>query len=326
MLEKLTVVVPSRLHLTLLAMHLGEYRMNGGIGFAIKNPCARIFFTKSEKFEIEDLRSKSINLAEQKRLTFILETERIKKSFDTAFRVIIEGNMFTHSGFGSGTAITLACVEALHLLNDYPIAQNVLIEVSGRGGTSGVGIYTYFDGGSVFDLGKPVDSTEHLPTNLVKSQYIPLLLEQFVMPEWDIGICIPRNIPNKSQAEEQEFFKRACPVSANSVYETTYHTLFGLYAALKERNKSAFCAALKAIQQCTWKRLEREEYGQALIDIENSLYLCGAEAVGMSSLGPGLFFLADNINDVIIKMQALSVDCELFVTQPQNQGRIVEYD
>lgn len=326
MLEKLTVVVPSRLHLTLLAMHSGEYRMNGGIGFAVKNPCARLVFTKSEKFEIEDLRLKAINFVEQERLSLILEAVCIQNKFDKVFKVSIEGNMLAHSGFGSGTAITLACIEALHLLNDYPIAQDVLVQASGRGGTSGVGIYTYFDGGCVFDLGKPIDNTKHLPSNLVKSRYLPLLLDQFVMPEWDIGICIPRNIPNKSQTEEQEFFKRACPISSNSVYETTYHTLFGLYAALKENSKSAFCTSLKAIQECTWKKLEREEYGQALMDIETSLYLCGADAVGMSSLGPSLFFLADNVNDVIIKMQALSVDCELFVTQPQNQGRIVKHD
>jgi beta-ribofuranosylaminobenzene 5'-phosphate synthase len=326
MLEKLTFVVHSRLHLTLLGMHAGEYRMNGGIGFSIKSPCSQLVFTKSDKFEIDDLRSRPINLAEQERLSFILETERVKKNFDIAFKVSIEGNMLTHSGFGSGTAITLACVEVLYLLNDYPTTQEMLIQASGRGGTSGVGIYTYFDGGGVFDLGKPIDRTKHLPSSLVESRYLPLLLDQFVMPEWDIGICIPRNIPNKSQTEEQEFFKRVCPISANSVYETTYHTLFGLYAALKENNKAAFCAAIKAIQGCMWKRLEREEYGQGLMDLETSLYLCGAEAVGMSSLGPSLFFLAENVNDVIVKMNALFVDCELFVTQPENQGRIVKYD
>lgn len=307
-------------------MHSGEYRMNGGIGFAIKNPCAQLSFIESEKFETEDLRSSSMSLAEQERLSLILETAFVQNKFNKAFKVSIEGNMFTHSGFGSGTAITLACIEALHLLNDYPIAQDMLIQTSGRGGTSGVGIYTYFDGGGIFDLGKPIDDTKHLPSSLVKSRNLPLLLDQFMMPEWDIGICIPKNISNKSQIEEQEFFKRVCPISTNSVYDTTYHTLFGLYGSLKENNKSAFCVALKAIQECTWKKLEREEYGQALIDIETSLYSYGAEAVGMSSLGPSLFFLADNVNDVISKMQALSVNCELFVTQPQNQGRIVKHD
>lgn len=326
MLEKITVEVASRLHLTLLAMHSGEYRMNGGIGFAIKNPCGRLVFTKSEKFEIEDLRSRSMNLAEQERLLLILETKCIQNKFDKVFKVSIDGNMLTHSGFGSGTAITLACMEAMYLLNDYPITQDILTQSSGRGGTSGVGIYTYFEGGAVFDLGKPTDNTKHLPSNLVETRYLPLLLDKFVMPEWDIGICIPKNIPNKSQTEEEEFFKRVCPISANSVYETTYHTLFGLYAALKENNKSTFCQALKAIQKCKWKKLEREEYGQALMDLEISLYLCGAAAVGMSSLGPSLFFLADNVNDVITKMQELFVDCELFVTQPQNQGRIVRHD
>jgi len=307
-------------------MHYGEYRINGGIGFAIKSPFNDLTFTSADQFEINDRRLDPMNLVEQRRIISILEAERLQFKFDAAFKVNIEGNMFTHSGFGSGTAITLACFEALHLLNNNPITQETLIQTSGRGGTSGVGIHTYFNGGGVFDLGRPIDNMQHLPSNLVQTRHLPLLLDQFVMPEWDIGICISRNIPNKSQNEELEFFKRTCPISADSVYETTYHTLFGLYAALKENNKSMFCAALRAVQECTWKKLEREEYGQSLRDLEASLYLCGAEAVGMSSLGPSLFFLADNVNDVIIKMKALSVDCELFVTQPQNQGRVIKHD
>ena len=147
MLEKLTFEVHSRLHLTLLGMHAGQYRMNGGIGFSIKTPHSRLVFTKAEKFAVEDLRLRSINLAEQERLSLILDKASIENKFDAAFKVSIEGNMLAHSGFGSGTGITLACLEALHLINGCLIEQDMLIQASGRGGTSGIGIYTYFNGG-----------------------------------------------------------------------------------------------------------------------------------------------------------------------------------
>lgn len=307
-------------------MHVGEYRMNGGMGFAVKDPNCQLVFSASSKFKVEDQRLKAIDTSEMQRLIVILDAEKLRYRFDIAFEVSIEGNILTHFGFGSGTAITLACLEALHLINNHPITQELLIQASGRGGTSGVGIHTYFNGGCVFDLGKAADNSAHLPSNQARLLHTPLLLDQLIMPDWDIGICIPKNISNKTQAEEQEFFENACPVSADSVYEATYHTLFGLFAAIKKNNKPVFCRALKAVQECTWKKLERNEYGQALADIERGLYTCGAEAVGMSSLGPSLFFLADNANEVITKMRALSFDCELFVTQPENNGRILKHD
>ncbi len=324
MYKKLTLQVPARLHLTLLAMHVGEYRMNGGIGFAIDKPNSLLSFTASECLEITDQRATPLDKEELKRLFNILVEEQNRYAFTNLIRADISGLMLGHSGFGSGTAITLACLEALHIVNQHTVTQEALIQSSGRGGTSGVGVHTYFNGGLVFDLGKPIDSQAHLPSHQVQSPVIPLLLSQIPMPDWEIGLCIPKNISIKTQAEEREFFRQVCPISAESAYETTYHTLFGLYAAIKEQNKASFCTALKAVQQCTWKRLEREEYGQALIDVESALYTSGAEAVGMSSLGPSLFFLANDVTEVIKKMQNKHLDCDLFLTKPVNHGRQVQ--
>lgn len=303
-------------------MHTGEYRINGGIGFAIKDPSCKLSFVRSTQLELIDLRSRPMGRSERQRLISILDAEQLRYGFEINFSVSIEGNMLTHSGFGSGTAITIACLEALHLINNHPVTQEELILASGRGGTSGVGIHTYFKGGCVFDLGRPIDNYQHMPSNQTQPTCLPLLLDQLAMPDWDIGICVPKSITTKSQAEEQEFFQRACPVSAKSVYEATYHTLFGLYAAIKESNKAAFSHALKVIQECTWKKLERNEYGKALVDIETSLYECGAQSVGMSSLGPSLFFLADDLIEVVAQMRELRPDCDLYITQPVNHGRI----
>lgn len=231
--------------------------------------------------------------------------------------------MRAHSGFGTGTAISLACLEALHLLNDLKPTPAELINASGRGGTSGVGIHSYFSGGFVFDLGRKASNKSHAPSHTIKNSEPPLLLEQRSMPDWEIGICIPSNIPHKSQAEERDFFKRTCPLTAEAVYATTYHAIFGLYAAIREADKAAFCKALREIQACDWKKAERLEYGQALMDIEQALYANSAEAVGMSSLGPSLFFLADNVAEIINLMRIARPDCEWLLTHPVNHGRVL---
>lgn len=322
----LKICVAPRLHLTLLAMHTGEYRINGGIGFAIDAPACELAFSHTTDFTIDDQRADPLSAGELHRLRSILQTEQTRQGFDNAITVYIGGKMRTHSGFGSGTAISLACLEALHRINGSTPSPAQLISASGRGGTSGIGIHTYFTGGCVFDLGRPVEGKPHAPSNQTIAPQIPLVLDRCPMPEWDIGICIPLTIPHKTQAEEQAFFKRACPLPAGAVYETVYHSLFGLYAAIREADWTAFCLALRAVQECSWKKAERLEYGAALAEIERSLYTCGAEAVGMSSLGPSLFFLANDVMDVVNKMQVARPDCECFPTCPNNNGRSLQDD
>ncbi|HEY8098194.1 MAG TPA: beta-ribofuranosylaminobenzene 5'-phosphate synthase family protein [Methylobacter sp.] len=320
----LKIVSYSRLHLTLLAMHKGEYRINGGLGFAIADPSCELTFSAATDFAIDDQRVISLDGNESERLITLLQTEQKRHDFPIAAEISITGNMRAHSGFGSGSAISLACLEALHRLNGSTPSPYELVVASGRGGTSGVGIHSYFSGGCVFDLGRTTDNNVHAPSHQVTASR-PLLLDQLPMPDWEIGICMPLTIPHKSQADERAFFERTCPLPAEAVYETLYHSLFGLYAAIREADRATFCHALRAVQACAWKKAERLEYGAALIDIEKVLYANGAEAVGMSSLGPCLFFLADNVAEIVNQMRLARPDCEWLLTHPANHGRELTY-
>jgi len=316
----LKITVHSRLHLTLLAMHNGEYRINGGLGFALADPSCELTFYAATDFSIDDQRIIPLDGNESKRLITLLQVEKKRHEFSIAAEIVIIGNMRAHSGFGSGTAISLACLEGLHRLNGSMPSPIELVAASGRGGTSGVGIHSYFSGGCVFDLGRAADTNVHVPSHQATASH-SLLLDQLPMPDWEIGICIPLNILHKSQDEERAFFKRTCPLPAEAVYKTLYHSLFGLYAAIRDADRTTFCNALRAIQVCAWKQAERLEYGEELIEIEQALYVKGAEAVGMSSLGPSLFFLADDVAKIVSQMQPVRPDCEWLLTRPANYGR-----
>lgn len=318
--QMLKISTQSRLHLTLLAMHNGEYRINGGLGFSIADPCCELTFSSTTDFSINDQRTNPLSNNELERLETLLQEEQKRCNFPAAVEITITGNMRPHSGFGSGTAISLACLEALHRLNGSMPSPAELVTASGRGGTSGVGIHSYFSGGCVFDLGRLANNDSHTPSHQATASR-PLLLDQLPMPDWDVGICIPLSIPHKSQAEERDFFERTCPLPAEAVYETLYHSLFGMYAAIRDADRATFCHALRAVQACAWKKAERLEYGAALIEIEQALYAKGAEAVGMSSLGPSLFFLADNVAEIINQMRLARPDCEWLLTRPANYGR-----
>lgn len=320
-ITKLAVSIHPRLHLTLLAMHAGEYRINGGVGFSIDQPACEIKFAVAPAWAIKDCRSDPLSPSEILRLESVLQQEKVRYDFNLALDIAITGNMRTHYGFGSGTSIRLACLEALHRMNDSTPTEADLVASSGRGGTSGIGIHTYFSGNCVFDLGKVASRIAHAPSHQIFSSQPPLVLDQLPMPEWDIGICIPLEIPHKTETEEKEFFDRICPIASEAAYEAIYHAIFGLYAAIREQDRVVFIRALKSIQECAWKKAERLEYGDKLSTIEQALYRCGADAVGMSSLGPSLFFLADDVDDVIYRMGQTGLNIECLVTRPLNSGR-----
>src|SRR5206468_3447803 len=117
-----------------------------------------------------------------------------------------------------------------------------------------------------------------------KSPESPLLLDSIQMPEWSVGLCIPTGLKTKTQEEEAEFFDRVCPIRPEESYRTLYHSLFGAYVSVRERDSTNFAKAIKEIQFCEWKQKERNEYGEELIILESKLYQLGALCVGMSSL------------------------------------------
>lgn len=323
--KKLKISAKPRLHISLLALSSDSYRINGGFGFATNDPRCEISLSFADTPSIFDTRIHPSLAEELDQLLELIQSEQSTFNFGRSLAISISGNMRPHAGFGSGTAVTLACLEALHILNGSEISPAELVAASGRGGTSGVGIHSYFSGGYVFDLGRKVDGSPFSPSHLNGSKPLPLLLDQGPMPDWEFGICMPAAIAHKTQAEEREFFQRTCPLPADKVYETVYHTLFGLYAAVREADRLAFCAALKAVQNCAWKLAERREYGEALFELEQTIYAAGADAVGMSSLGPSLFFLADDVNGVVSALRRSRPDCDWLVTRPDNRGREINY-
>lgn len=113
---RLKISTHSRLHLTLLAMHNGEYRINGGLGFAIAAPSCELTFSNSTDFSINDQRTNPLVGNELDRLVTLLQTEQKRRGFPVAVDVaindninsdrkilqIIDGGLSEHSQAGQG--------------------------------------------------------------------------------------------------------------------------------------------------------------------------------------------------------------------------------
>lgn len=304
-------------------MHAGGPRKNGGIGFSIESPSAIIGAQLNDELNIKDERQRPFEQSELDQLIGDIDSIVVENALEPA-AITISGTIQTHVGMGSGTAIRLAMLEALFTLNGLSRSNNQLVEQSKRGGTSGIGVTSYFNGGMILDLGRPSDGLPSIPSSQSQKQLFPTpALPSLEMPPWPLCVCVPANIRGKTQQEEVEFFERTLPLSIEDSYRTCYEAVFGIYGSVKDRDYYAFCRAVSSIQTTAWKALEWNEYGSALQSLKGNLERAGVDCVGMSSLGPSLFcFAPPEVLSRLTEAQS-SLECEIIQTQPSNAGRVL---
>ncbi|MER9305899.1 hypothetical protein NKJ06_10055 [Mesorhizobium sp. M0293] len=322
-MREVRVYVRPRLHLGLLSLHEGALRKNGGIGFAIEGPAAEIEIQEDSQLKVYDDRPQPMAPSECALLSELLERFALDHGMRGRGTIRVSGDMRTHVGMGSATAIRLGAMEALALLNQTHIVADRLLAASGRGGTSGIGINTYFSGGLVCDLGRPSDGSPYMPSSRTTPTRLPLALPIVPMPPWPILLCLPRSITPKTQQEEIAFFERTTPLPATASFEASYIALFEIYAAVVEGDYRAFCRGVTLMQETAWKRAERAEYGEPLRLLSKKLLDSGADCVGMSSLGPMLFCFGESGRISAIAEYADALDCDVYRTSPSNVGRSV---
>lgn len=318
-----------RIHITLIGMNRDGYRLNGGIGFSISSPTLDIYFEEADTIDIIDQRKHGFTEDELLRLKCHINLASKNQNFEKVFTCVInECIIQSHIGFGSNSMIYLACTEALFILNQRDYTEKNVIALSGRGGTSGIGINTYFRGGFIFDSGVANHGIKpHAPSSVFVSKGCqqPLLVKSIELPLWDLGICIPQIVP-KTEEDERRFFQTNCPIGKGDVEKILYEAVYGVTSSLMEDDFNAFCESINTIQQTKWKSLERNLYGEAITEVEKVIRKNGARSVGMSSLGPLLYFFGDDIEDIVERVNHEIPQCFCFKTTFNNFSRIVEND
>ena len=315
--------------MSLIGMNSDGYRINGGIGFSISSPTLNMSYEPSDSISINDRRSQGFTSVELTRLKNHLIQVTFTEHFDIGFSCVIENGLISsHIGLGSSTLIYLSCIEALFIINNRNYAQETIIELSGRGGTSGIGINTYFKGGFIFDVGiKNLGNGLLSPSStfIDSSRPKPLLMNHFQLPSWDLGICIPQ-IEHKTEEDEKLFFENYCPIGKKSVEQILYEAVYGVSASLIENDYYVFCQSINTIQHTRWKQLERDLYGSELRAVEEVIEAAGANCVGMSSFGPMLYFFGGNLYSIVEIVKHNIPHCTCFISSFNNSARILEYD
>ncbi|GMM91701.1 beta-ribofuranosylaminobenzene 5'-phosphate synthase family protein [Qipengyuania sp. MTN3-11] len=324
--SEVSIEVDGRLHLGLISMHATARRMNGGIGFGVAGLGATVRAEASERLSLADNRRGAFSGAELELVRTKLTEAAKLRNWTVAAAIQFSGELPTHIGLGSGTALRLAAIEALSLINNDDLSRDDLVKLSGRGGTSGIGIQTYFDGGLFMDLGVARHDARYLPSSRALASRVPRTLPRLIMPNWNMVACLPKSIPFKSQGEEIAFFAQTTPIPEPESHRAAYIALFDIYASALDADYNRFCEGVERMQTTHWKSAEIGQYGEPLSQLREDVRQLGADCSGLSSLGPAIFAMGSK--DALRKIcdRQAELDCIVVPLSPSTGGRRVKYN
>ncbi|WP_296276032.1 beta-ribofuranosylaminobenzene 5'-phosphate synthase family protein [Pseudomonas sp. UBA7530] len=327
MSERIKITAPGRIHVNLFDMSNSGYRQNGGIGFCITGLDTIIEFVACKDFKIIDNRTVGYSDRENDALINFLERLYASRAYVQKFCLTFLSGPAPHSGFGTGTSTRLACVEAAYHFNHVDLDIKQVVLASGRGGTSGVGVNTYFSGGMSIDLGVKSTGLQLAPSSARQGPSIlPTQILSLPLPiSWQVGVIVAPKAYRISAEDEISFFKRTCPVDPLSVHQSIYHAMSGMACSAIESDFDTFCSAINAMQGVEWKEAEWRAQADILTELRKTLHEAGAKCVGLSSLGPAIYFMSDDLDAVFANLN-LASDCLLARCFPNNSGRTLEID
>ncbi len=304
----LKITTPSRLHITLIDMNASRGRVDGGIGLTLDKPVISITAEKSDRMEITGS-SEHIERMAKSTAAFLPERAGI--------HINIERDYPSHIGLGSGTQAALAAGMAVNRLYDLGLSVYEIAMKAGRGGTSGIGVAAFENGGFILDGGhKFAEKKAFLPSAASRLPPAPVLLRRD-FPDWDILVAIPDQ-KGASMKTEIDIFQNECPVPLHEVEELSHIILMKLLPALVEEDIAIFGSGINAIQEVGFKKRELalQPVSAKLMHV---LREGGAYGAGMSSFGPAVYAFGEGDIEKIAR-EFLGEKGQVFITKARNKG------
>ena len=306
------VVTPSRLHITLIDLNGSLGRIDGGVGLTLDFPSMKINAREDAQ------------LAVSGNTTFENRIKRAASAIMTqhdvggvAIEVVDE--FPAHVGLGSGTQVALAVGTAISELYDLRLTPPAIAQLTGRGGTSGIGVAAYERGGFIIDGGHK-GKTAFLPSSASGKYHPAPMIARHDFPDWTIVLAIP-NLHGASDRREVDIFKQKCPLPLTEIQELCHVILMEMLPAVVERDIESFGRSIDRVQTLGFKRLELElqPFCARLVRFmrEN-----GALGAGMSSFGPVVYGITDNtqLQTAVQRYLNETIGGEVHAVKAQNSG------
>ena len=327
------IETPSRLHLTLIDLNGIYDRIDGGVGITIEKPSLHLKAQPAEGIDVVFSKSKVLteSLAHDYTLKIINSATRTMEalSISGGFKFTVKTPYPPHSGLGSGTQLSLAVAKLISKMNDVDLKASDLAKIVGRGGTSGIGVESFENGGFIIDGGhKIIEKPNFLPSSASSASPPPIIARYDFPLDWKIILTIPDVERGVSGAEEIDAFKNYCPIALNEVEKLSHILLMKLMPAVIESDLDSFGNAVNTIQDIGFKKIENKLQNPIIANIMDDLRIAGAAGVGMSSFGPTIYAVTDTNEQNIVDAAEESlrnVGGEIITTSARNFGaRLLE--
>ena len=324
---KMIIKTPSRLHMTLIDLNGSYGRADGGIGLTIAKPNLCLKGEESERGIAIDFNEKISNTDIKKEcITKISDSANKICSYfnlDCGFHFEVEEAYLPHSGLGSGTQLSLATAKLIceHIGKDLSGAE--LGNIVGRGGTSGVGIFSFDKGGFIVDGGHNLKEKGTFLPSAASPAKPPQLIGRYDFPEdWGVFIAIPQANHSVTGDKEIDLFQKYCPVPVRDVEQLSHLIFMNLLPFLLEKDIESFGSVINKIQNLGFKKVEVGLQPQKVKSLMENIRELGAYGAGMSSFGPTIYGIIDKKNQDVFKAtkEIIGDDGIVLMTKAQNHG------
>jgi beta-ribofuranosylaminobenzene 5'-phosphate synthase len=295
----------SRLHMSLIDMHGGLGRVDGGVGLTLSEPSVIVEAENSDTLRVTGQHSECVEAA----ASSILERfggEGVSIEVIEAFP--------RHVGLGSGTQLALAGATATLKILGESMSVPERAHVTGRGGTSGIGTAAFEDGGFVLDGGHALDKKGGFKPSRTADVPPPPILSRLEFPEWEIAIALPET-KGVSGGDEQDIFDEVCPIPEEEVRAVARIVTMELLPAVANNEFKTFRAAINRLQEIGFKQREIQLQPEARSLVET--FQQRGYAAGMSSFGPAVFAIHPD------EVSVADIEHSTFFTKPDNKGAVI---
>ena len=312
-MEKVRVQTPSRIHVTLIDLNGSLGRIDGGVGFALKEP-EIILEAMPGNGEVVSNPGVHSELVERAKTVL----EKLKEFFGFSASIRILKTYTPHCGLGSGTQLSLAISKAYTVLHGVEVPIRELAKIVGRGGTSGIGVAVFESGGFILDGGHSKKVKKSFAPSSASKAPPPPVLARYEFP-WKTVVVIPDR-SGFSGAGEVNLFEKSCPIPLEEVREVSHIVLMKMLPAILEKDLEEFMESVSLVQRVGFKKVEvsNYEFAREFLDCFNA---------GMSSTGTAFYSAVESdtegkkmLKDMVRFFDEKGISCQGILADPNNEG------
>ncbi len=291
--RRVVVCTPSRVHVTLIDLHGGSGRVDGGIGITLDEPGVLI---EAELSPVLSVNGGDAALQERvgRIATGVLETLGAGGSV----AITVRNHYPAHIGLGSGSQIGLAVARAIAELHGRHLPVKELAKLVGRGGTSGIGTAAFEYGGFIVDgghtFGAGGEKSDFRPSAASRGVSPPPIIARHEFPaDWKILLAIPDVPAGASGNIETDIFRAHCPVPLDEVRALSHEILMRMLPGIASHDLDLFGSSVNAVQGLGFKKVELSLQPPQVTGLLPVLRDAGAAGAGLSSFGPAIYAVGD---------------------------------